>query len=128
MFTIEQIKERHAKVKSGADFPSYVRELATLGIIRYDLFVSDGHSEYYGKDGSVLHSDAKYSPIDIEEESDAEEFKEYLRMHQEGQIDFPAFCMRAAETGVFKWTVDIASMTCTYYDRDEVKMLVELIP
>ena len=27
MFTLDQIKEAHAKVKSGADFPGYVQEL-----------------------------------------------------------------------------------------------------
>ncbi len=32
MFTIEQIKEAHAKVKSGADFPNYIHDLIILGV------------------------------------------------------------------------------------------------
>lgn len=36
MFTIHQIKEAHAKVKTGADFPSYIQDLTALGIERYD--------------------------------------------------------------------------------------------
>ena len=32
MFTIEQIKNAHAKVKSGADFPTYVQNLIKLGV------------------------------------------------------------------------------------------------
>ncbi len=29
MFTVEQIKAAHSKVKSGADFPSYIKEIKT---------------------------------------------------------------------------------------------------
>lgn len=32
MFTIEQIKEAHSKVKSGADFPNYIQDLIILGV------------------------------------------------------------------------------------------------
>lgn len=30
MFTVEQIKAAHAKVKSGADFPGYITEIKSL--------------------------------------------------------------------------------------------------
>ena len=33
MFTLEQIKLAHSKVKSGADFPAYIKELKALGVI-----------------------------------------------------------------------------------------------
>jgi hypothetical protein len=32
MFTIEQIKQAHNKVKSGADFPKYIQEIKKLGM------------------------------------------------------------------------------------------------
>ena len=32
MFTVEQIKAAHSKVKSGADFPSYIKEIKSLGV------------------------------------------------------------------------------------------------
>ena len=54
MFTIEQIKEAHAKVKSGADFPKYVKEMKTLGVVSYDHYVADGHTNYYGATISVF--------------------------------------------------------------------------
>lgn len=41
MFTIEQIKAAHSKVKSGADFPSYIREIKQLGVTGYEVSVSD---------------------------------------------------------------------------------------
>lgn len=31
MFTVEQIETAHAKVKSGADFPNYIKEIKELG-------------------------------------------------------------------------------------------------
>jgi hypothetical protein len=41
MFTVEQIKAVHSKVKSGADFPNYIKEIEILGIIHYGTFVTD---------------------------------------------------------------------------------------
>ncbi len=43
MFTLEQIKSAHSKVKSGADFPNYIQDLINLGIKSYHTYVSDGH-------------------------------------------------------------------------------------
>ena len=33
MFTVEQIKAAHSKVKSGADFPAYIQEIKALGLL-----------------------------------------------------------------------------------------------
>lgn len=30
MFTVEQIKAAHSKVKTGADFPAYIKEIRTF--------------------------------------------------------------------------------------------------
>ncbi len=128
MFTIHQIKEAHAKVQSGADFPKYVQELIQLGLTCYDNFVSDGHSIYFGKNSFSIFSEAKYVPLNVAESSDTEKFKHRLKSHQQGQTDYPTFCSDAAESGVEKWTVDMRDMTCTYYDKAGNKMIVENIP
>ena len=52
MFTIEDIKAAHAKVKSGADFPNYVKELIDLGVSGYSTLVSDGNTEFRGSNSS----------------------------------------------------------------------------
>lgn len=36
MFTAEQIKTAHRKVKSGADFPAYIKEIKVLGVTHYE--------------------------------------------------------------------------------------------
>ena len=33
MFTAEQIITAHSKVKSGADFPNYIKDIKALGVI-----------------------------------------------------------------------------------------------
>lgn len=48
MFTLEQIKEAHSKVKSGADFPAYIQDMKELGVQLYTHYVADGHIVYKG--------------------------------------------------------------------------------
>jgi uncharacterized protein YbcV (DUF1398 family) len=43
MFTVEQIKAAYSKVRSGADFPTYIKEIKKLGITHYEAYVADGH-------------------------------------------------------------------------------------
>jgi hypothetical protein len=35
MCTVAQIKAAHSKVKSGADFPAYIKESKALGVTQY---------------------------------------------------------------------------------------------
>jgi len=127
-FELKEIKEAHSKVKSGADFPNYVQDLIKLGIKKYDTYVSDGHTLYFGDGNYQIQSEPKYSELNIAKISDNERFKHYLKTHQQGQTDYQTFCNHSAETGVEKWTVDMSQMTCTYYDKLNNKMLEEQIP
>ena len=128
MFTIEQIKAAHSKVKSGADFPNYVQDLIKLGVVRYNSFVTDGHIEYEGDNNYHIQSNPNYEALPVSQISDIPAFQHYLKLHQQGQTNYPTFCGHAAETGVEKWTVDMSKMTCTYYDREGNEMLREEIP
>jgi uncharacterized protein YbcV (DUF1398 family) len=128
MFTIEQINEAHSKVKSGADFPRLVREMIALGIVSNDVYVSDGHAKYFGNDNYKIASGAMYPILKVADESNSEEFKRRLQIHQQGQTDYPTFCRDSAEAGVEKWTIDLKKMTCTYYDKAGNELLVETIP
>ena len=128
MFTIDQIKAAHSKVKSGADFPKYVQDLIDLGVVSYHTFVMDGHAEYFGESHYQVKSDAKYSVLKVSEKSNLENFINRLKIHQQGQTDYMTFCKDSAETGVEKWVVDTKTMTCTYYDLSGNMMLEEKIP
>lgn len=128
MFTIDQIQAIHAKVKSGADFPQYIRDLIALGVSHYDTFVFDGHSVFYGNEGYKLVSPSKYDSIVVSDGVDSARFEKRLKIHQNGGSDYPTFCKDAAENGVEKWIVDMASMTCKYFDKAGNLMLAESIP
>ena len=128
MFTIDQIKTAHSKVKSGADFPGYIQEMKSLGVTAYEHFVSDGHMQYYGANDFKIAADAKWPAVEIAETGSTEKLKQALFVHQQGQTDYPTFCKQSAEAGVEKWMVDMNKMICTYYDKAEKELLVEAIP
>lgn len=127
-FTIEQIREAHAKVKSGTDFPMYIRALKNLGLQSYRHYVSDGHTDYFGSDNYIVNGTPKYPTQEVSLVGSAEELKAHLKIHQSGGTDYATFCRQAAEAGVEKWIVDLNPMTCTYYDRSGNVMITEMIP
>ena len=128
MFTVEQIKDAHSKVKSGADFPAYIQNLKKLGVTNYETFVSDGHTDYFGANNYQTSTTAKYGNLEIAHTSDTEQFKADLKDHQQGKTDYLTFCNDCAKSGMEKWEVSIDKMTCTYYDKARNEILVEEIP
>ena len=127
-FSLADIKAAHAKVKSGADFPSYIRDLTQLGVKSYTIFVRDGHAVYFGEDGYQLDSEPIYAELPISLQSDKTVFIAQLRKHQQGKTDYFTFCQHCAETGIEKWIVDTKEMTCIYYDLSAEEILMEIIP
>lgn len=128
MFTAEQIKTAHSKVKSGADFPAYIREIKILGVTHYESYVSDGHIDYHGVNGHTATVPAKYESLPVAGSSDPEQFKADLKAHQQGKTDYLTFCKDCAKSGIDKWMVCMDRMTCTYYDKAGNEVLTEQIP
>jgi len=102
MFTVEQIKTAHSKVKSGADFPSYIQEIKALGVTHYEAYVADGHIDYHGANEYLVKVPAKYKPLFVAETSDAETFKAELLAHQQGKTDYLTFIKMCATVGIEK--------------------------
>lgn len=128
MFTLEQIELAHNKVKSGADFPTYIQEIKEIGIKSFETWVTDSHTRYFGKNEFQTKSQPKYDRLTIAPMSDKNKFNNYLKIHQEGETDYLTFCKHCAETGIEKWIVDLEEMTCTYYDEAQNEILIENIP
>lgn len=128
MFTIAQIKEAQAKVKTDIDFPNYIQDLIILGVKGYDTFVKDGQVEYFGVNNYSVTAEEKYTSLTIAATPNKERFIELLVIHQDGQTDFMTFCNDAALCGIARWRVDIIEMTCTYFDILENPILIEKIP
>ncbi|WP_026994090.1 DUF1398 domain-containing protein [Flectobacillus major] len=128
MFTVEQIKAAHSKVKSGVDFPAYVQTIKALGVTHYEAYVSDGHIDYHGANDYTAVVPAKYDPLVIADTSKSDEFKAGLIAHQQGKTDFLTFIKMCATTGIEKWAICMDKMTCIYYDKAGNEILVEQIP
>ena len=128
MFTLEQIKNAHSKVKSGADFPAYIKEIKALGVTHYEAYVADGHIDYHGANRFTVVVPTKYEPIEIASILQNETFKAELLAHQQGKTDYPTFIEMCANCSIEKWVVDMNQMTCTYFDKSGNEILTEKIP
>ncbi len=128
MFTIQQIKAAHAKVKTGGDFPAYVQEIKHLGLLRYEYMVKNGQTVYYGANNFHVSSKAIYAEKIISENASPATVKQVITEHQQGKTHFLTFCKQVADAGVQKWVVDTQAMQCGYYDLDGNAMVAEPIP
>ena len=100
MLTLEQIKNAHSHVKSGADFPKYIQAIKQLGVHAFETWVIDSLTVYFGNDGYQTKSEHMYENLEIANNSDKEKFSHYLKIHQQGQTEYFTFCRHCAETGI----------------------------
>lgn len=128
MFTLQQIKAAHAKVKTGADFPAYVKEIKDLGLQYYEFFVSDGRTVYHGDDDFTVTGPSIYQEKKIAADASPESVRQIISEHQQGKSDFLTFCELVARAGVEKWVVDGQTMLCSYYDLQGNTIVAEPIP
>ncbi len=128
MFTTDKILDAFSKVRSGEDFPMFIKDLKLIGVLRYDNFVADGQTIYYGLNDFKLDGGSKYEELPISENSSSDRLKHAILIHQQGETDYPTFCRHAADAGVEKWITDTLAMTVTYVDKEGKELLVEAIP
>lgn len=128
MFTLQQLKAAHARVRSGADFPRYIQEIKQLGLVTYEFSVADGSIIYYGRNSHQVNAGAIYEPLDINTTASAAALQHTIQIHQQGLTDFITFCEQAAQAGVKKWIIDTDKMLCTYEDLAGNTIVAEPIP
>jgi uncharacterized protein YbcV (DUF1398 family) len=127
MFTIEQINNLHARLGSARTLPEYVLALKGLGVERYDSYVADGHSEYFGQGDHRVVSPPVHEVLPVAETAQREAFLQHLRRHERGETTYLEMSRGLAQSGVEKWTVDTARMTMTFQDQAGQEMLIEQI-
>ena len=128
MFTEEQIRQVHSKVKSGADFPSYIQELKGLGVTYYETFLTDGHSVYHGKNHFELITQPRFGTVLIPDEINEAQLRADIANHQQGKSNYEEIIKQCTQNGVKKWAICMDGMTCSYFDKTGNKILVEKIP
>lgn len=127
MFTIEQIDDLHARLGKAETLFTYVRALHAIGVERYDSYVTDGHSEYFGKRGYTVISPPAHERLSIAETSNRERFLQHLKLSEQGKTTYIEMSRGFAESGIEKWSVDTSKMTMTFSDKAGNDMLVESI-
>lgn len=128
MFTKEDIQTAESKITKGSDFPQFIKEIKAMGVIRNDVYVSNGLSVYFDSDNEVLQiSPEEYPELVVNEESSEEKLTHALEIHQKGETDYITFCKQAADAGVEKWITDLEDMTCTYLNSEGNELLKENI-
>jgi uncharacterized protein YbcV (DUF1398 family) len=125
VFTIEDINDLHAQLGSARTFPEYVRALRAIGVERYDSYLADGHSEYFGEGGHRVDSPPEHEVLPIAKSAQRESFLDHLRRHEQRQTTYLEMSRGLAESGIEKWTVNTGRMTMTFYDMAGNEILVE---
>jgi uncharacterized protein YbcV (DUF1398 family) len=125
MFTIDQIQDSYYKQKSGADFPAFVQSLIKMGVTGYNLFLQDRHAEYFGKGKVSLQEDAKYPEYSIASKWDKDRFMNLLADYRKGKLNYSNFYEQLTRTGVEKLSLDMKTLTCTYYSPSGEELYVE---
>ena len=120
-----QIDDLHARLGRADTLAAYLQGLATLGVVRFESYLADGHSEYVDADGRRVVSPAHHEVLTVAEESDLDSFLEHLRRHHDGETSYVEMSEGLASSGVEKWVADTFALTMTYVDRAGVELLVE---
>lgn len=128
MFTKEQIELAHAKVKSGTDFPKYIKQLKNIGVKINEIIVSDGSWIFKGDGEYSVTFKRGLESVPVSDVSSSEKFKDILSKHQNGETDYLTFCIQAGEVGVEKWITDLDKMTVAYLDKTGAVLCEEDIP
>jgi len=127
MFTIEQINDIHDRLGSAKTLAEYVRALKALGVERYDSYLADGHSEYFGQGGHTVVSPPVHEVLPVAATGQRETFLQHLDRHERRETTYLEMSRGLAQSGIEKWTVDTGRMTMTFYDKAGAEMLFEQI-
>jgi uncharacterized protein YbcV (DUF1398 family) len=127
VFTLAQIDDLHTRLGHADSLAEYMRGLAALGVVRFDSFVMDGHSEFFSVDGRRVVSPSHHEVLPVAEASDRGSFLEHLRRHSDGETSYVEMSRGLAESGVERWVADTADLTMTYLDRAGSPLLVEQV-
>ncbi len=126
MFTIEQINGLHTRFGRAETLGEYVMALNAIGVERYDSYLTDGHTEFFGGNHQV-NSPPAHDYLPIASRSDKEKFFQHLSLSEQGKSTYLKMSKGLAESGIEKWTVDTGKSTMTFYDYAGNEMLVESI-
>ena len=122
-----QIDELHTRLGRADSLGDYLRGLAAIGVVRFDSFVADGHSEFLGVDGHRVSSPAHHDVLSVAPVGDRDSCLEHLRRHGDGETSYVEMSRGLADSGIDRWVADTAALTLTYTDRAGASVVVESV-
>jgi uncharacterized protein YbcV (DUF1398 family) len=87
-----------------------------MGVRGYDLFLSDRHAQYFGKQRFAVQEEAKYPEYTIAPSWNKARFENIMSNYSERRLNHVSFYEQLAMVGVEKLALDFKKMTRTYYD------------
>jgi uncharacterized protein YbcV (DUF1398 family) len=127
MFTLGQIHEIHDRLGKAETLAQYLQALQAIGVEKCDSFVTDGHSEYFGKNDQKVVSPPAHETLTVAQTSNREKLMEHLDRLLQQKTGYLEMSKGLAESGVEKWTFDTNNMTITYCDKAGNEMFAEAI-
>src|SRR5215469_18169032 len=106
MFNLEQINRIHDQLGKAATLAQYLQALKAIGVDKCDSFISDGHSEYFGKEGHKVSSSSAHEKLKIADISNREDFIKHLDLHNQRKTSYLEMSKGLAGSGIEKWTFD----------------------
>jgi uncharacterized protein YbcV (DUF1398 family) len=122
-----EIDDLHSRLGRAETLADYLRGLAALGVVRFESFLVDGHSEFFDADGRSVVSSPHHEQMAVAEVVDRAAFLEHLERHRNKQTAYVEMSAGLAASGVEKWVVDTTALTMTYCDPAGVALLVESV-
>src|SRR4051794_34269326 len=98
-----QIDDLHARFGRAETLADYMHGLASLGVVRFESFVVDGHSEFFSADGRRVVSPPHRELLTVAEVSDQTSFLDHLRLHRDKKPSYVEMSAGLAASGVEKW-------------------------
>ncbi|HSX06506.1 MAG TPA: DUF1398 family protein [Candidatus Saccharimonadia bacterium] len=127
MPTLQQIEHIHDQYGSAKTLALYLQALHAIGVLQYDSFIKDGHSEYFCEGGEQLVSLAIYEELVVADSANKEQLLQVLDLHKEGKTDYFTMMKGLAGSGIERWQFDTAEQTITYFDKAGNGLLRESI-
>jgi hypothetical protein len=88
MFNLEQINRIHGQLGKAATLPQYLQARKAIGVDKCDSFITDGHSEYFGKQGHKAVSPSTHEKLKIADVSNREDFIRPLNLHRQRKTSY----------------------------------------
>ncbi|HCU6926287.1 TPA: DUF1398 family protein [Staphylococcus aureus] len=126
-FKLSAIQQAHQQF-TGVDFPKLFKAFKDMGMTYNIVNIQDGTATYVHQSEDDIVTSSVKSNHPVAPSSNQSIVQDVLTRHQQGQTDFETFCDEMAQSGIYKWHIDIQAGTCTYIDLQEQAIISELIP